>query len=218
MGGTVTFSGCTGIPSLGSQKDNSRPVATVRIPETPAKYTYALIGSGNRPTVTYYGNWKSSDCARFSDGFLKDITNNYVTTGEITIQFRGLAYINGHPLLGPDALRAARAGLIVWNIDPSTYWKYYEHVMSHQPSEQKQWATVEKLVSLAKEADVSNIGTLHERLTTSASASAIQATTEAANKSGVSRTPTLVVGSETVNPLIEQKRTRLLLDKFTRKQ
>lgn len=215
--GVLTLSGCLGTSSGGKSVNNDNPVASASIPEVSSKYTYATMGDGTRPTVTYYGNWKCPYCAEFSTGFLKDIVTDYVKPGKINLRYRALAYINGQPFLGPDAPRAARAGLAVWNVDPDTYWKYHEYVMANQPPEQKQWATVKKLVSFAKQAGVSQTETIRKKLATNAYESAIRATSEAATEVGVSGTPMLVIGGKTVNPLANKKKTRSLIEQFSDK-
>lgn len=155
---TIGLAGCLGTTGSSGESANTSsrgstvegPVANAPLPKNPSAYTYATMGRENRPTVTYYGSWKCRYCAQFSTGFLKEIVTDYVESGTVSLTFRALAYINGQPFLGPDAPRATRAGLAVWNVDPETYWEYHEYVFANQPPESKQWATTEQLITFAK--------------------------------------------------------------------
>lgn len=104
--GALTIAGCLGGSS--SSGKPSGPVATAPIPKSPSKYTYAMMGTGEPPVVTYFGNWKCPACKQFDTGMLKDIVTDYVEPEKIRLQFRALAYIpgTGEPFLGPDAPRA----------------------------------------------------------------------------------------------------------------
>lgn len=214
-GGVLVFSGCLGSGNKGSPNTAvDGAVASAPVPSDPASYTYATAGSANRPTVTYYGNWKCPYCAEFSTGFLGDIVKEYVESGDINLRFRALAYINGEPFLGSDAVHAARAGLAVWNVDPETYWKYHEYVFANQPPERETWATTDKLVSFGEQAGVTSTDKLRTKLENQAYESTIQKTSQAAADAGVSGTPTLVIDGETVNPLSDKERTRTLIEQL----
>lgn len=216
-GGAGIVSGCIGKFSRGIQKSGRNPVSTAPIPKKPSKYTYATMGSGNRPRIVYYGNWKCPYCAQFSTGFLKDIVTNYVKPGKVDLQYRGLAYINDQPFLGSDSPRATRAGLVVWNVDPDSYWKYHDEVMESQPSEQKRWATPEKLVSFAEQAGVDDPKIIREKLKSHQYSFAVQSTSKAATKAGVSSTPTLIIGDQKIVPINNKEKTRSLINQFVAK-
>lgn len=215
-GGTVALSGCLGGGnSTDTTTEPNTAVANTRIPDEPGSYTYATAGGGDTPTVTYFGSWKCPYCAEFSTGLLGDIITEYVEPGDITLRFQNLAYINGEPFLGPDAPRAARAGLAVWNADPATYWTYHEYVMANQPPERETWATPDKLVSFMEQAGVSGIETIRPKLESQAYESALQATSRAAAAAGISGTPAVLVDGETVNPLGDPDRTRTLIEQLS---
>ncbi|WP_254543455.1 thioredoxin domain-containing protein [Halomarina pelagica] len=145
--GVVGLAGCLG----SSETMPDGPVTKAPVPKSPGDYTYATMGDGGKPVVTYIGNWKCVYCAAFSTNYLKDIVTKYVEPGKLSLEFR--SWPN---LIGPDDVRAARAGLAVWNVDPKTYWTYHEYVMANQPPESQEWATTDKLVSFAESAGVSN--------------------------------------------------------------
>ena len=217
---TLALSGCLGGENGDSSNTESgsspstesdSPVANAPVPDDPTSSTYARAGSADRPTVTYYGNWKCPYCADFSTGFLGDIVTDYVEPGDISLRFRSLAYIDGEPFLGPDSPRAAQAGLAIWNVDPGAYWQFHEYIFANQPPESERWATTDKLVSFAEEAGVSETGQLRTDIQDQAYESPIQKSSQAATDQGVSGTPALVIDGETVNPLSDEQRTRTLI-------
>ena len=155
-------------------------VADAPVPDE--QTTYARMGTGG-PVVTYYGNWKCPFCAEFSTGSdrvyaLGDLVTDYVEPGDLTLEYRGVAYLDGDPFLGPDAPRASRAGLSVWNRDPENYWHYHEYVMANQPPEGEQWATADRLVEFANAVGMSQPGGLREDIDSGAYESEVRANTE----------------------------------------
>lgn len=215
-GSIVALSGCLGGGSNSSTDGNvNEDVANAPLSNSPDSLTYATMGSSDGPTITYYGNWKCPYCAEFSTGTLGDFVTDYVENGNVNIQFRALAYINGEPFLGADSPRAARAGLAVWNVNPKTYWRYHEYVFANQPPEGETWATAEKLLSFAESAGVSDLDRVREQLDEGMYESEVQNTTDAAASAGVSGTPTLVIDGETVNPLSDESRARTLIEGLT---
>jgi len=188
------------------------PVATAPIPNTPAEFRYATMGAGEESAVTYYGSWKCPYCAQFSQGFPEEIVTNFIEPTGLSLTFRAIGYIGGEPFLGPDAARAARAGLTVWNLDPGTYGAYHEYLLANQPPEGKRWATVDRLVRFAREAGVGPIEKLRSHVTSGRYEEAVRATAAAAQQAGVESTPILVIDGRTVSPLDAPGRTRRLLD------
>ncbi|WP_114579598.1 DsbA family protein [Saliphagus sp. LR7] len=213
--GVVALSGCLGGENNESPNtDVDGPVANAPVPDDPTSATYAMTGSADQPTVTYYGNWKCPYCADFSMGFLGNIVTDYVEPGDISLQFRSLAYIDGKPFLGPDAPRAAQAGLAAWNVDPETYWPYHEYVFANQPPESETWATTDKLVSFAEEAGVTETGQFRTKIQEQAYESPIWQTSQVAADADVSGTPALIIDGETVNPLSDEQRIRTLIEQL----
>lgn len=190
--GIAPIAGCNGFGSSGDGVTTvDGPVVAALLPDDPDSQTYATMGATDGPVITYYGNWKCPYCAQFSTGFFEELVSDYVEPGDIAVEYRALTYIDDSPFLGPDAPRASRAGLAVWNADPSAYWRYHELVMANQPPESQQWATKEKLLTFAREADVSNIDTIRSEVESDSYSDPIRATTTAANDAGVSSTPSL---------------------------
>jgi protein-disulfide isomerase len=193
------------------------PVATAPVPDDAGSYTYARMGTGASTTVTYVGNWKCPFCAEFSTGSdrvlpLSTVVTDYVEPGDLDLVYRALSYSNeGEPFLGPDAPRAGRAGLAVWNVDPGRYWAFHEHVMADQPPESERWATRSRLVEFAREAGVSDPEAVGSAVGNGEYESAVRANTEFAGNAGVSGTPAVVVDGTGYSPF-EPDRLRDALD------
>lgn len=205
----VGLSGCLGLGGDGSAPtatpaDVDGPVANAPIPGDPGEFTYARMGSGDLPTFTYFGNWKCPFCARFSTDVLGDLVTQYVEPGRLDMVYRGLAYADGEPFLGPDAPRATRAGLAVWAVDPDRYWPYHEYVMANQPPEAEQWATADRLVEFARIAGVSDPEAVRERLDDEPFERAVRETSARASEAGVSGTPALLVDGTVVTPFARE--------------
>lgn len=197
----------------------SGPVATAPLPKNPSNYTYAMMGTGEEPVVTYFGNWKCPACQIFSTGLLKEYVTEYVESGNISLRFRALAYVPTteppfQPFLGPDAPRAARAGLIIWHIEPQSYWPYHEYVFAHQPPERLNWATTDRLVEFAKSAGVKQIEELRTQLEGGKYQKEVKQTAIVAAKVGITGTPQLLINGQVVSPF-KQKRVRALLDELS---
>lgn len=192
------------------------PAATAPLPDDASDRTYASMGTGG-PTVTYFGSWKCPFCAEFAVGSdrvlpLSKIVTDYVEPGDLQLTYRCLGYTSGgDPFLGPDAPRAARAGLSVWSRDPEAYWGYHEYVMANQPPESEEWATVDRLVEFAKSANVSDTASVREDVESGRFEKPVRATTEAFSDAGASGTPSLVVDGEVYSPF-EPEKTRDALD------
>ena len=211
--GAAALSGCLGIGGGNDRKTPTGPVTSAPVPDNPGQYTYATMGSGTTgTTVTYFGNWKCPYCKQFSEGFLNDVVSNYVEPGKLDLEFRALAYsAPGKPFLGPDAPRAAQAGLAVWHAEPESFWNYYEYVFTNQQSEKQEWATTSTLVDYANSAGVKNTDAIKRAIQNDTYQKELQQTTNAAAKHSVKGIPTLLIDGKTISPFNESK-TKTLLD------
>jgi protein-disulfide isomerase len=194
------------------------PVATAPLPDDPSAYTYATMGTRaeSKPVITYFGNWKCPVCRRFSVGLLRKYVTEYIKPGKASLRFRSLAYGPTteppfKPFLGPDADRAARAGLIIWHIEPESYWSYHEYVFANQPPEYRRWATVDRLVEFAKEAGVKKTEELRAQLKAKKYQQEVKQTAIDAAKAGVTATPQLLINGQVVSPF-KWKRVQALLN------
>jgi protein-disulfide isomerase len=195
------------------------PVGTAPLPDDPSASTYATMGTGaeSEPVITYFGNWKCPVCRRLSIGLLKKYVTKYIKPEKASLRFRALAYGPTteppfKPFLGPDADRAARAGLIIWHIEPESYWPYHEYVFANQPPEHRKWATTDRLVEFAKKAGVKKTGKLRTQLEAKKYQKEVKQTAIDAAKAGVTATPQLLINDQVVSPF-KSNRVQALLNK-----
>lgn len=225
-GVTAALAGCTDVFGGGSPTETAEPTATVApdavasvaIPQDTSGVTYATMGTSG-PTVTYFGSWKCPFCAKFTTGSgdivsLPRIVTDYVAPGDLRLRYRCLAYRpDGSGFLGPDAPRAAQAGLAVWNRDPGSYWRYHETVMANQPPEDETWATTDRLVQFARDAGVNDVEGVRADIQNGKYEQPVKKNTQAFTDAGAEGTPSLVVDGETYNP-DDRQQTRDALDEF----
>jgi protein-disulfide isomerase len=221
-GTSTALAGCTGIFGGGGARVSpsgdplDSPTANAPLPDDVGDLTYAAMGSDG-PEVVYFGSWKCPFCAEFAVGSdrvlsMSTIVTDYVESGDLQLTYRCLAYTgSGDPFLGPDAPRAARAGLAVWNRDPEAYWGYHEYVMANQPPESEQWATTDRLVGFAESANVSDTSAVRTDIEDGRFEDPVRANTSAFSDAGASGTPALVIDGTVYSPFDPQE-TRDALD------
>lgn len=207
------------------ERDHSIPeraVVSAPMPDDPSSYTYATMGNRRKPTITYFGNWKCLSCKVFSTKLLNYHVTKYINSGAVSLEFRALAYGPTteppfQPFLGPDADRAARAGLIIWHTEPESYWAYHEYVFAHQPPERLKWSTTDKFVKFATNAGVKQTEKLRTQLEAGKYQKEVKQTAIDAANVGITGTPQLLISGEVVSPF-EQKRVLMLIDKTSNKK
>lgn len=181
----------------------------IPLPERPGDYEYAVMGDPDgTPTATVVGNWKCPYTQAFVRNLLPELVEEYVTAGEAAIEYRTLAYMDDEPFLGPDAPRAARAGLAAWNVDPSAYWSYFAYVFDNQPPEEEAWAQPGILERFAEAADVGPVEQFRQGFTSDAYAPPVEATSARARELGIQAIPRVVANGTVTAPTVDPDRTR----------
>jgi len=186
------------------------------VPADPGRYQYAVVGSTDATaTATVYGNWKCPYTRKFVVNQLPTVVERFVAPGALRLEFRAIAYRGGEAFLGPDAPRAARAGLAVWRADPGSYWSYFGTVFANQPAEHREWATTDRLLAFADAAGVDNLGRVERDVESGADADAVRATVQAARERGVHTVPRVVAGGEVTAPTVDFSATMAQLQGVT---
>lgn len=181
----------------------------VPLPDRPGDYEYAVMGDPDgTPTATVVGNWKCPYTQAFVRNLLPELVEEYVTAGEAAIEYRTLAYMDGEPFLGPDAPRAARAGLAAWNVDPAAYWAYFAYVFDNQPPEEKAWAQPRILERFAEAADVGPVEQFRQGFASDAYAPVVESTTARSRELGIQAIPRVVANGTVTAPTVDADRTR----------
>jgi protein-disulfide isomerase len=200
--GTIAATGLAGCLGGGSADlpDDvpDTPTTNAPIPSSTDGHTYATMGTGDGPTVTYLGNWKCPHCATFSTGALNDIVTDYVEPGDVNLRYRAWT-----GFMGNDDVRAGKGGLAVWNVAPDRYWTYHEYVMANQPSSSQEWATTDWLTTAAEKVGVEDVDAVRSGIESDEYNSVLQRTADDAQNAGYRGTPTLVVDGQSVSPMTE---------------
>lgn len=191
--------------------------ASVPVPDT--QTPYAQMGSENATTTaTVYGNWKCPYTQEFVLQHLPELVDRFVTPGDLRLEFRSVAYMDGEPFLGPDAPRASQAGLAVWNVDPQSYWSFFSHVFANQPQERYEWAQRSLLVRFAEASGVNDIPQVGGSITNGAYAGPVQTTAREAADLGITTVPRLVAGETTTAPTVDFQATLEQLSRATSRE
>lgn len=181
-------------------------LSDVPLPEE--RTQYARMGTSDATaTATVYGNWKCPYTQEFVLNQLPDVVDRFVRSGDLALEFRALSYQSGEPFLGPDAPRAARAGLSVWDVDPESYWSYFAHVFANQPQERHEWAQPSLLVRFAEKSGVNGTQQVEQSIRSNAYAGPVQSTTGAASDLGIATVPRIFANEEITAPTVDFEST-----------
>ncbi|CQR52932.1 MULTISPECIES: DsbA family protein [Haloferax] len=192
--------------------DPSFDLPTESLPSLQTDNRYPTVGTADT-TVTVYGNWKCPYTQEFVQQQFGTLIEDYVATGDLSVEFRNVAYMDGEPYLGPDAPRASEAGLAVWNIDPESFWTYFAYVFANQPQERYDWATTDNLVRIAEEADVNGIDQIQRAIRSRAYAQSVQLSADSAAELDITTVPRVVSDDEVTAPTVDFEATREQLER-----
>ncbi|WP_416841674.1 DsbA family protein [Haloferax sp. DFSO52] len=177
------------------------------VPDASPDPRYPTLGTADT-TLTIFGNWKCPYTQAFVRQQLGRLVDDFVVTGDVSIEYRNVAYMNGDPYLGADAPRAAEAGLAVWDIDPDAFWTYFAHVFANQPQERFEWATAENLTRFAERADVEGVEQVQQALRSRSYAQSVRQSAEAATEMRITTVPRVVFDGEVTAPTVQPEATR----------
>ncbi|WP_049985863.1 DsbA family protein [Halobellus rufus] len=177
------------------------------IPDGSTNPRYPTIGTAEE-TLTLYGNWKCPYTQEFVRGQLGVLIDDFVTTGDVSIELRNVAYLDGEPYLGSDAPRASEAGLAVWNVDPGSFWTYLSYVFANQPQERYEWASTDTLVRFAEQAGVERVDRIRQAIRDRTYTGDVQTSADRAEEIGISTVPRVVYDGDVTAPTVDPEATR----------
>lgn len=199
-----------GAPDQGSPSESSTPTsdpdpAALGVGDTTS--TYAIIGSEDAvETARLYGSWKCPYTAQFVTEMLPPIADAYVEPGELSVEFRGVRYQDGEPY-GGDEPRTLRAGLAVWDHYPERFPAYLKAVLSNQPSDTTEWATVDQLLVFARQAGIDETDPIQSDVEAGRFSDAWRDTMDLVGEKGIEGVPRFELADEITAPVLEPDAT-----------
>lgn len=188
----------------------------VPVPERSTDYEYATMSArADAPVATVYGSWKCPYTREFVRTLLPELVDEFVASGDVALEFRSVAYDGNEPFLGEDAPRASRAGLAAWQVDPDSYWNYFEYVFANQPPEREEWAQPDVLARFASEAGVEPTDRFEDELTGSEYSDTVQEASTQFQELDADAVPRVVTEDAVTAPNLEVEATREQLQELS---
>jgi protein-disulfide isomerase len=172
--------------------DESPPPAPVVLDSTetsqlldgiPQKGT--VLGKPDAPvTLVEYGDLQCPYCATWSHHALPELVRRYVRTGQLRIEFRGLAF------LGPESELGLRTALAAG--EQGKLWQVVDLLYRNQGPENSGWLTDDTLRQVGASVDGLDVERMLARR--DAMTAKLEAAQAAATASGINGTPSFEVG------------------------
>lgn len=177
------------------------------VPDDADERTYATMGTNSdAPTATVYGNFKCPYTQKFvRDGNLEAVLDEYVTSGELNLRFRALAYqppgttshgTSTYYISDSDPL-ISEAALGVWDVSPEDYWEFFNYMFSDLIRGNVSFS---EMKGRMQSADVSDRSTIIDRASSGRFDDTVEENRYTAGDYGVSWTPTMVFDGDTTSP------------------
>jgi protein-disulfide isomerase len=106
--------------------------------------------------IRIYLDYQCTNCASFEKANAQQIAT-WVKSGAATIEVHPISFLDSQSLGQKYSTRAANAAACVANFSPNAFFQYNALLFDNQPKEQTVGLSDQKLVSLAKQAKVTNL-------------------------------------------------------------
>ena len=144
------------------------------------------LGSPSAPvTLVEYADPQCPYCARWAQDALPELVRDYVRTGRLRIEYRGMAF------LGPDSSTGIAAAVAAGN--QGRFWHVVELLYANQGAENSGWIDEPLLGAIADKVGV-DASRFHDERRSSAVARVVTDSTLQARSAGVNSTPTFYAG------------------------
>jgi len=144
------------------------------------------LGSPSAPvTLVEYADPQCPYCAQWAQGALPELVRDYVRTGRVRIEYRGMAFI------GPDSSTGLAAAMAAGN--QNKFWHVVELLYANQGSENSGWINAALLGTIADKVGV-DASRFHDERESTAVAESVNNSTLQAHAAGVNSTPTFFAG------------------------
>jgi protein-disulfide isomerase len=135
-------------------------------------------------TLVEYADLQCPYCSAWAQAALPDLVKEYVKTGKMKIEFRGLAF------LGPDSDRGLRAALAAG--EQNKLWQVVDLLYRNQGDENSGWLTDDTLRQVGASVDGLDVNRMLARR--EAMTPQLEKAQAAANASGIHGTPSFELG------------------------
>ncbi|WP_435362223.1 hypothetical protein [Haloarchaeobius sp. DFWS5] len=142
----------------GDGDGGSASLADAPVPGNADYLDYPVMGTdSDNPTLTVYGNFVYPNTRKFAMNNLPEIMEEYVLSGDLNVEFRSIAYPDGHYLNTTEGEeRLAQLALGTWDKDWSSYWGLFEYLFENQGD--FEWGSYSEARSLLNQNDVRTYG------------------------------------------------------------
>lgn len=168
----------------------ARGGGTQTIPPRVAAGDGRVLGDENAPvTVVEYADFQCPVCKRAETSVISQIERDYVTSGQVKIEFRMF------PFIGQDSFSAAQAAEAAR--DQGKFWEYHDALYNAQGAENSGAFSYDKLVALAQKVGL-DMPEFEAALSGNVHLADVQREADTARSNGISSTPTFFVGDKKI--------------------
>jgi protein-disulfide isomerase len=171
-----------------------------------------LKGDPNAPvTLIEFADFKCPVCKKFNDEIAPKIDQELIQTGKAKLYFINM------PFIGPDSTTAALAALSVYKQDPKKFWTFYDLVFDAQGPEDQQWATLDLLLKLAKDAGLTDaqVSAVKSDVENKVGQADLDKNSDIAMKEHVTGTPSLFVNELFIKETFDFDKIKAAVEKAT---
>lgn len=189
---TVIAAVLVGVSAMSGSDESSAPAPTTVLDSTETTQLLqgipqqgnALGRAGAPVTLVNYSDLQCPFCAEWSRRAFPDLVREYVRTGKVRVEFRGLAF------LGPESDTGLRAALAAG--EQGKLWHVVDLLFRNQGPENSGWLTDDTLRQVGASVDGLDVQQMLER--GPAMTPKMQEAQAAATASGINGTPSFEVG------------------------
>lgn len=193
IGGAIALAVLVAGALIWSNRDSSN-LPTLHVAEAAAfdgiPMDGRVIGDPNAPLrLVEYGDYQCPACASFSNQIFPELLSDYIATGQVSFEFRDLAF------LGNDSVTAAQAAACA--IEQDGFWLYHDTIYANHYGENLGNLSTSRLLQMAELSglDRDQIASCLDDGTTAAE---VQAMHQEATQLGVNSTPSFVLNGELI--------------------
>ena len=193
IGGAIVLAVLVAGALIWSNRDSSN-LPTLHVAEAAAfdgiPMDGRVFGDPNAPLpLVEYGDYQCPACASFSNQIFPELLSNYIATGQVSFEFRDLAF------LGNDSVTAAQAAACA--IPQDGFWPYHDTIYANHYGENLGNLSTSRLLQMAELSGLDR-DQIESCLDDGTTAAEIQAMHQEATQLGVNSTPSFVLNGELI--------------------